>query len=105
MTIGTMPPIRNRICQPCVGTKRRGDEARNGAADRHAADRDDRQRGAQLARRGFGVDGDDVRDDAADAEARQQTQPEHLVEIGRIGRRKREDAEQQVRPTSAALRP
>ena len=57
------------------------DEARDGAAERHAADGEDRQRGAHLARRGFGIDGDRVGDDAADAEARQEPQPEHLREI------------------------
>ena len=34
-----MPPIRNRICQPCVGTRAR--TTGDGAAERHAADRDE----------------------------------------------------------------
>ena len=36
-----------------------------------------RRRGAT-----FGVDGDHVGDDAADAETGEQPQPEHLVEVG-----------------------
>ena len=93
MTIGTMPPIRNRICQPYCGTS--AAVTKPGMAPpigTHptaiiASGR------AQFARRGtFGVDGDDIRDNTADTQARQQTQPEHLIEIGRIGRGKRENA-------------
>jgi len=35
--------------------------------------------------RGFGIDGHDVGNDAADAETGQQPQPEHLLEIARVG--------------------
>ena len=67
---GTTPPILNRIGQPCCGTNAARGEAGNRAAERNQADGDDRQRRAQVARRGFGIDGHDVRDDAADARAR-----------------------------------
>src|SRR6185437_8406169 len=76
--------------------QRGGDEARNGAAERHEADGDDGERGAQPPRRRLRVDGDDVRNDAADAEARKQAQPEHLVEVRRIGGADGENAEHEV---------
>src|SRR5262249_7603415 len=83
--------------------KRRGNEAGNGAADRYTSNSDNRTLGAKFARRGFGVDGDDIRNNTTDTQARQQTQPEHLIEIGRKGRGKRENAEQQVRPDQRCL--
>jgi hypothetical protein len=78
-------------------------KAGNGAADRNAADRNDRQRRPQMTWRGFGVDGDHVGNDTADAEPRQQPQPEHLLEIGRIGGGKGEHAEPQVRTDQRGL--
>jgi hypothetical protein len=72
-------------------------KSRNGAAERHAADAYNRQRGAQLARRGLGIDGDDIGNDTADAQPREQPQPEHLIEVGRIGGGQCEYAEQQIR--------
>ena len=76
--------------------QRRGGEAGQRAAERHQADGDDRQRGAQIARRRFGVDGDEVRDDAADAEPGDEAQRGQFGEIGRIGGDEGEDAEQEV---------
>ena len=76
--------------------ERRADEAGQRAAHRHAADGDDRQRRAQPARRRFGVDRNEVGNDAADAEAGEKPQPEQLRQIGRIGGRKRQHAEQKV---------
>ncbi len=73
-----------------------GDEARDGAANRNAADRDEGQGSAQVVRRRFDVDRDHVGDDSADADAGEQAQPEHLVEIRRIGGDQGEQAEQQV---------
>ena len=60
----------------------RRDEAGNGAAERHAADRNNRQGRAHFARSGFGIDRNRIRDHAADAEAGQEPQPEHLREVG-----------------------
>ncbi len=42
----------------------------------------------------FGIDGDEVRNDAADAEPGEETQPGELGQIGGIGRRVSESAEQ-----------
>ena len=103
MTIGTMPPIMKQDLPAILRHERGGHETRNGAAERYTSNRDNRKRGAQFARRGFGIDGDDIGNNAADAKARQQAQPEHLVEIGRIGRGQREDAKQQVRPNQRRL--
>ena len=76
--------------------QRRADEARTGSAHRDAADGDDRQRRAQLPRRRFGVDRNKVGNNAADSEAGEEAQPEQLRQVGRIGRRKSQDAEQHV---------
>ena len=86
-----------------VRYERGGNKPRNGPADRDAAHRDDRQSGAQVPRRRLGIDGNDVGNDAADADPGQQAQPEHLLEIGGIGRGKREDAKPQVRADEGGL--
>jgi len=83
--------------------ERRGDEAGNRTADRYAANRDNRKGRTQFARGGFGIQGHDVGDNAADAKACKQAQPEHLIEICRIGRRQGENAEEQVRPDQRRL--
>ena len=95
-TTGTMPPISNRIGQPYCGT--------SAAAAKPASAPPSGTRPtamiASVARRlrgaEFGIDGDEVRNDAADAEAGDEAQPEQLGEIGRIGGDEGEDAEQQV---------
>ena len=66
------------------------DEARNGSAERHRTDGDDGECRAQPARCGFRVDGDHIWNDATDSKPSQQTQPEHLVEIGGVGSGQRE---------------
>ena len=80
-----------------------GDEAGNGAAERHAADREDGQSRAHLPRRGFGVDGNRVGDHAADTDAGEEPQPEHLREVGREGGGQGEHAEDDVRPDQRRL--
>ena len=45
-TIGTMPPMVNRIGQPCVGTKVAATNPGMAPPSGHEADRDQRQRGA-----------------------------------------------------------
>ena len=83
----------------------RGDKARNGSPDWHAAHRDNRQGGAQVPRRRLRVDGDHVGNDAADADTRKETQPEHLLEAGGVGGGEGERAEQQVRADQRGLAP
>ena len=80
-----------------VRYERGGNKPGNGPADRDAAHRDDRQSGAQVPRRRLGIDGNDVGNDAADANSRQQPQPKHLLQVARIGCGEREHPEQQVR--------
>ncbi len=53
--------------------------------------------------RGFGIDGDDVRNDPTDADAGQQPQPEHLIEIAYIGSGKGKYPEPQVRTNQCGL--
>ncbi len=50
-------------------------EAGERAAERHQSYGDNCQRGSQVARRRFGVDGNDVRDHAADPETGKKPQP------------------------------
>ena len=96
-TIGTMPPMVNRICQPCVGTKVAATTPGMAPPSRHKTDTDQRERRAVFARRGFGIDRDNVRNDAADAEAGKQAQPEQLLKVGRVGGGEGKYAKQQVR--------
>ena len=79
-----------------MGHEKRADHAAERAAQRHAPHRDDRQRGAQIARRQLGADRHQIRNDAADAEAGDQPQPEELRQVGRISGDEGEDAEQKV---------
>ena len=102
-TMGTMPPMWNRICQPYCGTN--AALAKPGSAPpigtrptAMMASVARRLRGAE-----FGVDGDDIRNDAADAEAGDEAQPEQFGEIGRIGGDEGEDAEQQIRADQRRL--
>ena len=82
-----MPPIDEQDLPAVRGHQSGGDDAGNGAAEWHKADADQRERCAVFARRGFGIDCDHVRDDAADAEAGKQAQPEKLLKVGLRRRR------------------
>ena len=79
-----------------LGYEERADDTAERAAHRHAPHGDDRQRGAQIARRRLGADRHQIWNDAADAEAGNQPQPEELRKVGRISGDEREDAEQKV---------
>jgi hypothetical protein len=80
-----------------------GHNAGDRAADRHEADRDQRQGRAQLPRRGFGVDGNDVGNNAADADAGDQAQPEHLRDVAGVGCNPGEYTKQQQRADERGL--
>jgi hypothetical protein len=80
MTIGTTPPIMNRIGQPYCGTKNMLTTPAS----------------AQLPRRRFGAYRHQIRNHAADADAGKKPQPEQLRQVARIGGGDGEHTEQQV---------
>ena len=86
-----------------VRNERRGCETGERTADRHHSGGNDGERGAQMARRRFGVDRHHVGDHAADAEPGDGAQPEQLREVRRISGPVGEDAEQDIAQDQCGL--